>query len=224
LADLYTILEYSGKIEGTKMVFYGDAQSNIANSLILAAKLTGMNLVFAAPEEFKPRADIIGDAKNITWEKDLSNLRSLKNKKVLIIFSSVLHEVGECFAEISKWLLTVKPTVVIRDMMPPTATRPLTKEELKLTAFNKAAYEEVWGKIENPWNLYHYLLKYTYVDNWESEVLENYFSVPWDWFFEHGRVEYRCDYILPYKKEKILEDFGYKLTEPTHRQLITKLK
>lgn len=70
LADLYTILEYSGKIEGTKMVFYGDAQSNIANSLILAAKLTGMNLVFAAPEEFKPRADIIGDAKNITWEKD----------------------------------------------------------------------------------------------------------------------------------------------------------
>lgn len=70
LADLYTILEYSGKIEGTKMVFYGDAQSNIANSLILAAKLTGMNLVFAAPEEFKPRTDIIGDAKNITWEKD----------------------------------------------------------------------------------------------------------------------------------------------------------
>lgn len=70
LADLYTILEYSGKLEGTKMVFYGDAQSNIANSLILAAKLTGMNLVFAAPEEFKPRADIIGDAKNITWEKD----------------------------------------------------------------------------------------------------------------------------------------------------------
>ena len=70
LADLYTILEYSGKIEGTKMVFYGDAQSNIANSLILAAKLTGMNLFFAAPEEFKPRADIIGDAKNITWEKD----------------------------------------------------------------------------------------------------------------------------------------------------------
>ena len=70
LADLYTILEYSGRIEGTKMVFYGDAQSNIANSLILAAKLTGMNLVFAAPEEFKPRADIIGDAKNITWEKD----------------------------------------------------------------------------------------------------------------------------------------------------------
>ena len=70
LADLYTILEYSGKIEGTKLVFYGDAQSNIANSLILAAKLTGLNLVFAAPEEFKPRADLIGDAKNITWESD----------------------------------------------------------------------------------------------------------------------------------------------------------
>ena len=70
LADMYTILEYSGKVKGTKLVFTGDCQSNIANSLILGAKLTGMELVFAAPEEFKPRADIIGGASNISWESD----------------------------------------------------------------------------------------------------------------------------------------------------------
>lgn len=29
-----------------------------------------MELVFAAPEEFKPRADVIGGASNISWESD----------------------------------------------------------------------------------------------------------------------------------------------------------
>lgn len=161
--------------------------------------------------------------RNIQWEPNINKLTNLKNKKVLVIFSSVLHEVGECFNEISKWLLKVKPIVVIRDMMPPTE-RSLTKDEMKLSSFNKEAYEKVWGKIKTSWNLYHYLLKYTYVDNWDTEVLENYFSVPWDWFFEHGTTEYRRDHILQYKKDKVLKDFGYQLTEPTHRQLITKIK
>lgn len=97
LADLYTILEYSGKIEGTKMVFYGDCQSNIANSLILAAKLTGMELVLAAPEEFKPHAELIGDAKNITWEKD--PLKASQNADYMYsdVFVSMGFEEGREF-------------------------------------------------------------------------------------------------------------------------------
>ena len=52
------------------MAFYGDGRSNMANSCIMAAKLTGMELVIAAPEQEAPRTDLIGDAKNIVWEKD----------------------------------------------------------------------------------------------------------------------------------------------------------
>ena len=48
LADLYTIMEYSGTMQ-VKTVFVGDGASNIANSLMLAAKLTGMRLVVASP-------------------------------------------------------------------------------------------------------------------------------------------------------------------------------
>lgn len=160
--------------------------------------------------------------RNIQWKTNLNELGNLKGKKVLIIFSSVLHEVADYFRDISKWLLQTKPTVVIRDMTPP-IKRPLSKEEMQISSFNKEAYEEVWGKIRSTWDLYHYLLKYTYIDNWDTEVQENYFSVPWDWFFEHGIAEYRCDYILQYKKEKVFKDFNYVLTEPTHRQLITKI-
>ena len=38
--------------------------------MILAAKLTGMELVIAAPQEEAPSRELIGDAKNICWEKD----------------------------------------------------------------------------------------------------------------------------------------------------------
>lgn len=161
--------------------------------------------------------------KGIEWKASLSDLKTLKNKNVLIIFSSVLHEVEGEFGNIAEWLLKVKPTVVIRDMTPPT-DRPLTKAELKISTFNKPKYEYIWGQIKTTWNLYHYLLKYTYVDNWESEILENYFSVPWEWFFTNGITEYRRDYILEYKKTQVYKDFNYQIKEPTHRQLITKIK
>ena len=69
LADLLTIKEYSGRIDSTiRMAFYGDGRSNIANSLILAAKLTGMELVIASPE--KPNLELADGAANIRWEID----------------------------------------------------------------------------------------------------------------------------------------------------------
>ncbi len=71
LADMLTIKEYSGKVDNSiRLAFYGDGRSNMANSLILAAKLSGMELVIAAPEEERPSVELIGDAKNIVWEKD----------------------------------------------------------------------------------------------------------------------------------------------------------
>ena len=65
LADMMTIKEYSGRVDNSiRVAFYGDGRSNMANSLILAAKLTGMELVIAAPEEERPDEKLIGGAKN----------------------------------------------------------------------------------------------------------------------------------------------------------------
>ncbi|MHB9139307.1 MAG: ornithine carbamoyltransferase [Victivallaceae bacterium] len=73
LADLFTVYEYSEKLENVKLVFCGDGRSNVANSLITACKMTGMNLVVAAPEGFNP-AQAILDADigtgSAVWEKD----------------------------------------------------------------------------------------------------------------------------------------------------------
>ena len=71
LADLMTIREYSGTDgEKVKLVFYGDGKSNIANSLVLAAKLTGMQLVISSPESVGMTSELAQGAANITWDPD----------------------------------------------------------------------------------------------------------------------------------------------------------
>ncbi|MDD3887046.1 MAG: ornithine carbamoyltransferase [Victivallaceae bacterium] len=71
LADLLTIKEYSGKIDSSvKIAFYGDGRSNIANSLILAAKLTGIRLTISSPEGEHPDAERIAGFANIEWQPD----------------------------------------------------------------------------------------------------------------------------------------------------------
>ena len=71
LADLFTIYEYSGKLDrSVKVGFYGDGRSNIANSMILAARLSGVDLVVCAPEEERPDEALMAGAPNVRWESD----------------------------------------------------------------------------------------------------------------------------------------------------------
>lgn len=58
LADLMTIREYKGKLEGLKMCFIG-AGNNMANSLINGGLLAGMEVSCACPLEYLPDADIV---------------------------------------------------------------------------------------------------------------------------------------------------------------------
>jgi ornithine carbamoyltransferase len=53
LADIMTIKEKKGKIEGLRVVYIGDG-NNVANSLIEAALLTGMDLTLACPRGYEP--------------------------------------------------------------------------------------------------------------------------------------------------------------------------
>lgn len=73
IADLFTIYEFSEKLKGIKIAYIGDGASNMANTLILAAKKTGMELVICAPEEFKPNAELMEKklgTGTVVWEKD----------------------------------------------------------------------------------------------------------------------------------------------------------
>lgn len=58
LADLQTIRELRGDLEGKKLCFIGDG-NNMANSLIVGCILAGMSVAIACPAGYKPDADIM---------------------------------------------------------------------------------------------------------------------------------------------------------------------
>lgn len=62
LADLMTIRESRGKLEGLKMSFIGDG-NNMMNSLIVGALKTGMSISVACPENYEPDARVLDFAK-----------------------------------------------------------------------------------------------------------------------------------------------------------------
>ncbi|MFC2071067.1 ornithine carbamoyltransferase, partial [Chloroflexota bacterium] len=58
LADLLTVYEKKGELKGLNLVYIGDG-NNIANSLILAASLTGMNFKIAAPSGYSVQENVL---------------------------------------------------------------------------------------------------------------------------------------------------------------------
>jgi len=62
LADLMTIIEKKGKLKGLRLAYVGDG-NNVANSLIEAAFLTGLDIALACPKGFEPDGDIVERAR-----------------------------------------------------------------------------------------------------------------------------------------------------------------
>ena len=54
LADLLTIREHKGGTEGRTLTFFGDGQSNMAHSYVLAGAMAGMHVRIASPAVFFP--------------------------------------------------------------------------------------------------------------------------------------------------------------------------
>ena len=61
LADLLTIREKKGRLEGLQVAFIGDG-NNVANSLALGAGLTGMHLRVASPEGYEVPESVVKEA------------------------------------------------------------------------------------------------------------------------------------------------------------------
>gem|GEM_PF-168695 len=58
LADLQTIVERKGKLEGLKLVYSGDG-NNMAHSLMFGGALSGMHVVVVTPPGFEPKPEAV---------------------------------------------------------------------------------------------------------------------------------------------------------------------
>lgn len=102
LADLMTIREYKGKLEGLKMCYIGDG-NNMANSLIVGGLKVGMAVNVATPKGYEPDSAVLKFAADCKGGFELSNdiFAAAKDADVLItdVWASMGQE-GE--AEIRK--------------------------------------------------------------------------------------------------------------------------
>ena len=65
LADLLTILEHKGTLQGLKMAYLGDARYNMGNSLLIGAAKMGLDIRIVAPKALWPKASLVEQVKSI---------------------------------------------------------------------------------------------------------------------------------------------------------------
>lgn len=68
ISDMFTIMEVKGKIEGLKLTYVGDG-NNVANSLMLAGSMLGMDVVVCTPRGYEPNSKLLAYAKEMAKQK-----------------------------------------------------------------------------------------------------------------------------------------------------------
>lgn len=153
LADLMTIREHKGKLDGLKMCYIGDG-NNMANSLIVGGLKTGMSVSVACPENYHPAATTLAFAKKYDcFEMTDDPIKAAKDADV--IFTDVWASMGqEGEAEIRKKafkgfqindevMAVAKPDAMVQHCLP--AHR---EEEITAKVFEEHA-NEIFDEAEN---------------------------------------------------------------------------
>jgi ornithine carbamoyltransferase len=65
LADLLTIREARGGLEGRRLAFVGDGGDNVAHSLLEAGALSGLDVALACPSAYRPKQEILAQAQRL---------------------------------------------------------------------------------------------------------------------------------------------------------------
>ena len=70
LADLLTIKERFGKLQGLNFVYIGDGRNNMANSLMIGCSKMGLNFTLIAPKQLWPIDNLISECKEFAQESE----------------------------------------------------------------------------------------------------------------------------------------------------------
>ena len=99
LADLLTIREHFGKLEGIHLVYMGDARYNTGNSLMVACAKMGMHFTTCAPKKYWQNEELINTCKEIAKKTgaviDLTEDVNEGTKNCDVISTDVWVSMGE---------------------------------------------------------------------------------------------------------------------------------
>lgn len=68
LADMLTIREHLGHLEGVKLVYLGDARYNMGNSYMVVCAKLGMHFVACAPKNYFPNEELVAQCEEYAKE------------------------------------------------------------------------------------------------------------------------------------------------------------
>lgn len=99
LADLLTVEEQFGKLDGIRLTYMGDARYNMGNSLMIACSKMGMNFTACAPKEYFPDEALVAQCKeyakasggSITLTEDVTE----GTKDADVLYTDVWVSMGE---------------------------------------------------------------------------------------------------------------------------------
>ncbi len=121
LADMLTIREQFGKLEGIRLVYMGDARFNMGNSLMVACSKLGMHFVACTTKEFFPSEELVElcrgyaaeSGATITLTEDVEN----GTKDADVIYTDVWVSMGEPDEVWEKRIKALTPYKVTKKVM-----------------------------------------------------------------------------------------------------------
>ncbi len=121
LADLLTIREHLGRIQGTKLVYMGDARYNMGNSLMVAAAKMGMHFTACAPKKYFPDPELVDICKRLAEETSGSIILTENveegTKGADVIYTDVWVSMGEPDRVWEERIKELSPYKVTEDIM-----------------------------------------------------------------------------------------------------------
>ena len=99
LADVLTVEEKFGHLEGIKLVFMGDARNNVANSLMVVCAKMGMHFVACGPKDLWPNEELVRKCKEIASTTgatiEMNEDPYIATKNADVIYTDVWVSMGE---------------------------------------------------------------------------------------------------------------------------------
>ena len=156
LADLMTIREYKGSLEGLKLCFIGDG-NNMMNSLIVGGLKVGMSVSVACPQGYRPPQKILEFAAGYGDKFELTDspMQAAKDADVVItdVWTSMGQEeerqkreaafAGYCVDE--QLMAQAKPDAMVQHCLPAHRGEEITEEVFEANA--QYIFEEAENRL-----------------------------------------------------------------------------
>lgn len=121
LADIMTAREEFKDMRGRKLVFFGDARNNVANSLLVVSAKLGMHFVACGPKDLMPKKELIDTCEKIAKETgaklEFTDDVNKAAKDADVLYTDIWLSMGEPDEKWAERIKLLRPYQVNKEVM-----------------------------------------------------------------------------------------------------------